>query len=640
MSESENRRIGRITWMILLLCLVGMSTGAYLLYRDIYLSAGAGVGEPIAAVKYEYSAVRRKTSQALFWRHAANGEMLYHRDSIQTGSRSTASVKLNDGSSLELSENSLVVLDSLENTQLNLLAGSGVRRTSSGDQLLTVVEDGTVNTRPLPVRLLTPSNQMHFFIRPDSLQNITFDWQEPSASGSTYRIEISQTSLFKKVKAADQKTLSLGAGDYFWRVRRDDGQLSETRTFKISPAIALHPTWPVAQERVSVWTGGEVQFRWRTGETDCNCTDEIEIAQDDTFSQVVRSAPVDRRISFSSVKGVPPGHVYWRIKSTYPSLTVYSKTESFLLSENRRITLNLTEPADGSVQSLDKPLRLAWNSDATNAEYTLEVQSENESVTEVTTRGMSYVWKSVRPGSFRWRVRALAGDKSTSESAWQSFRVYSGLPVTLLSPKPDQEIRFWKSPGQLEFSWKEDSLASAQRLSYKVEIARDAAFKTVMATMVTKRLSAASSDVALASGVHFWRVHVVSADGHILKSSEPSKFDYGYKPLLQAPALLSPESGFTVNLMKGTSLPVLRWQPVEDAKTYSVSLVSANGKVIRKTTNDITLNPPPLSAGIYQWSVRAVDPLDRLGEESSQRIFKIEYGDLLPPPESLSPEVQ
>jgi len=83
-------------------------------------------GEPlIASLSYVRRTVKDKPSSAIAWREARPGTALEDRHAVQTFDHSGATITFSEGSELNLAENSLVVLKSLEG-----FAGAGVRRAS------------------------------------------------------------------------------------------------------------------------------------------------------------------------------------------------------------------------------------------------------------------------------------------------------------------------------------------------------------------------------------------------------------------------------------------------------------------------------------------------------------------------------
>jgi len=148
------------TVMVAAICLAGVAGGSYMLYRDINATGRAGVGKPLVTVERKQAKVRRKAAGSYVWSNIEARSGLYRKDAIQTGSGSAAALKFEDGALLELSENSLVVIDDISNLALGTMQGSFIVRTKDGDRQISVGSDGKARVVTFPVRLdILPSGR-------------------------------------------------------------------------------------------------------------------------------------------------------------------------------------------------------------------------------------------------------------------------------------------------------------------------------------------------------------------------------------------------------------------------------------------------------------------------------------------------
>lgn len=133
---------------LIVLSTVGIIVTSYSLYnesliRKIFFNQNI-TNEKIGSVFDKENDVRRRVSRSLMWFDINDSEDLYEGDTIFTGKDSKASLRLNEGSTLTLSSNSLVVLKTKdEEISLDLKVGSFLAKLNVG-QKLTLIQNGKV----------------------------------------------------------------------------------------------------------------------------------------------------------------------------------------------------------------------------------------------------------------------------------------------------------------------------------------------------------------------------------------------------------------------------------------------------------------------------------------------------------------
>lgn len=292
--------------MILLLLL-------YLLYDDSLLFPSENNTEPpIGTISSSDNDVRRKNSGNFVWLPGNKKDQIYNRDSIFTGDGSKAAIQLNDGSLIQIQENSLVNLN-LKNGQMELdlrfgqFVGNGnsTLRVKSGDEEYVIQgkdakfeinksQNGAVDVKVLSgnaeitgkagkqnlksneslqitkkgaeknqadakITLLTKNEALLY--READKAPLPFAW-EGKGPMSQYQIEIAKTSDFKKVLALRTTTEqkfnvkdSLQEGEYFWRVKGlDDNRkpLATSATHKFYLSYMLAPTITTPEDKVTL----------------------------------------------------------------------------------------------------------------------------------------------------------------------------------------------------------------------------------------------------------------------------------------------------------------------------------------------------------------------------------------------------
>ncbi|OFZ82541.1 MAG: hypothetical protein A2583_10260 [Bdellovibrionales bacterium RIFOXYD1_FULL_53_11] len=663
------------TVMVAAICLAGVAGGSYMLYRDINATGRAGVGKPLVTVERKQAKVRRKAAGSYVWSNIEARSGLYRKDAIQTGSGSAAALKFEDGALLELSENSLVVIDDISNLALGTMQGSFIVRTKDGDRQISVGSDGKARVVTFPVRLVRPETLSVFYVPEKGRKDVRFAWQirtEPASPAlGRLLLQISSTKSFPvsgtrtvelPAGAAGEVREQLAGGRHFWRiVSREGGNqeaLSQPSEFEVAEAAALRPVWPAGNKKIAMYErAGAVQFRWIAPENEDaeGGRHEIQVAGDASFSKIALSMPVEAGAASAMIEGLGFGDYHWRVRSRYGDISVASPAERFTVEKARAVAVELVYPEDGGSVEFRGGARLSWNCEVSGAEYLVEVAGPDGKTVELPRqKAGSLVMKDARMGAYKWKVSAFVGGQKAGESEPRAFSLYK-TPLVLRAPANDEKIEFWDKPPGYEFKWESDEAVEKSGAVYKLEIAKDGLFKT---PIVVRTLSAAvlpSDRIKLEQGTLFWRVSVVDQAGRLVKTSNVAKFLYRMHPELPAPEAVSPGVGSVFNLME-KPVPVLAsWIEVKGAEKYEVVLVRAGDieqdagrapaatgtKIIAKLqTNEAQHEFADLGPGRYVLTVRAIDRLGRPGAPSSPRQFGVTFGEVLAPPEIISPEVQ
>lgn len=671
--------------IVTLLCLSGTVGGSYLLWLDVHESGSKGQGTPMATVVRKSAKVKRKTKASYAWSNVQLNEPIFKKDSVQTSVDSAAALKLRDGSILELGENSLVVLDEVGDLALNFQRGQAVLRTAKGDSRVSIGSDGKAHIEQVPVSLIKPEPLAELLTAERQFVEVAFAWNPRGAQNSQMQrlpeqwvIQLSRDEHFrgpgtKTRNIPDVRTtatvLSLDAGKYFWRILGRSGQqdtvLSPTSQFRVAAVEALKPSWPNTSEKIrSFGEESRLQFRWimpksveslLDGSTADRSEHFLEVSRDPRFASQLVQEKIAPTNLVAHLGGLQTGSLYWRIVSHYGGLTLRSAVERFELEQTPTLGLELTYPEDGGTLPLRSALRFSWTSEATDIDYVWEVEDQQQrAVASEKVKGFSSEWRKPSPGTYRWRVTAYAKSQKIAESPWRRLAVAGGAPLALIRPERDFVGYYWKEPLNIPFEWTRDPLIEKDaNLGYLVEVARNPEFSEILASGRTKGSVLASNRIQLSQKLRpqenlplFWRVSVVDANGQALKKSESRKFVYGTYPLLRAPAAAKPEANSTINLLEQDGDPVLAWTSVDAAHGYQVTISQKDEKstkekvVLTTTTPKSAIVLKGIKPGVYRWSVRPIDTINRLGNPLEPRDFTITYGQPLPPPEPVSPEVQ
>jgi hypothetical protein len=86
--------------------------------RDGFFSEQSSENTQAAVLSWMRNKVKSKSSQAIAWKNAKEGKLLYDRDAIQTLSRSAAEIEFDENSTLSMGANSLVIIKRMDHDPL------------------------------------------------------------------------------------------------------------------------------------------------------------------------------------------------------------------------------------------------------------------------------------------------------------------------------------------------------------------------------------------------------------------------------------------------------------------------------------------------------------------------------------------
>ena len=308
--------------------------------------------------------------------------------------------------------------------------------------------------------------------------------------------------------------------------------------------------------------------------------------------------------------------------------------------------IKLLEPADAAVVFLDpgQPLTFHWQAPKDETRYMVEVAQDplfKKTIwrSQETIAKEALTTKLTNAGPVYWRVQSLDTGTATRP---QRMGVFANKPVTLVTPKADEEILIPKAAGiqaRVRFLWKDPTPSRG----YRVELSRESAFKTPMVRASVRTQGVDSQP--LQQGDYYWRVMPLHPSrpnapwsaGHFkltalaLKKLPAPKQTISKIQNIELEADVKDKDVFgklslkdkKAMLKKNLRNPaVFNWQPVEGAEYYKIEVTRASDpdfdrpiihEDVEKGTRFVWKQTAP---GSYIWRVRAVDEDDRLGESS------------------------
>jgi len=330
-----------------------------------------------------------------------------------------------------------------------------------------------------------------------SVQVMTYDQPEHIWIRAAHASGLVDTSW--KVPVLQQGTT------YYWQAQGVSGAQTSDWSAYWRFTTTLLPGTPRLLSPADGSTGQSVAPTLRWHSSAYAGSYELQLALDNTFTNVVADLPGLQDTAHAFVALQPLSTYFWRVRaSTTWDTSTWSSTWRFATGLQAPI---LRDPPDGA-QNRAAPLALSWFPSPRATAYRLQLATVWDIVR--TTGALADTFFIVDSLSFwtvyDWRVRALSvTDSSDWSTAWSfvTERQPSLLPPVLVSPASGSTAQ----PPTLTLAWHRTSGAT----DYRLQLATDAAFQNIF------RSTGALADTffivdSLSLGTFYtWRVRALSA---------------------------------------------------------------------------------------------------------------------------------
>lgn len=638
----ERPQHGR-TWVVVTLCLLGMGGALEALRRDLASSRFTSDERVVGHVEMLRGTAKRRARGSFFWERLADDAKVRRRDAIRTGADASARVRLDDGRAIELSENSLVVLNDAVNLDVEFLQGRFVVRAPDGKAAEEVYASGSdVRRVPIHADLVAPADgETRLTVTGE--ETITFQWTD--AGHEARALVLVPARGAKRTLAVDagveQTSVALPPGNYRWWLQGAAAAVSQTRSLRVSRVTFPELASPAENAKVPVLLDDlRARFAWLVGRSDAGSPGSVAV---EVFKE-----GADKPFATATVPGdagerwlsnLALGDLRWRLKWSVDGGEWISGARRFSLSPVDSVEV-ATMPAEDGILETGRPTTFRWSLRPPVAATTRWeiVDDRNEVVDSRTGDESSFAeWTATRTGEFRWRVQAVtANGRELATSSWRKLRAVSGNAIRLESPPSGKRFEFWQDPPLVEMRWNDPGAGEGTR--YRVRASPDTNFRVLATQTEGKDGRATFAPQSLVAGrTYYWRVEALDGSGGLARTSDVGKFYFGLPARLPAPAIDEElrKAPILYRVLEMDVAPMLRWKSVDDAVGYRLTIARAGRPTFQRQLDRETreLATPALQPGLYQWFVEAVDPAGRSGAPSQSGEVKIELGRRLGAPE-------
>jgi predicted phage tail protein len=258
------------------------------------------------------------------------------------------------------------------------------------------------------------------------------------------------------------------------------------------------------------------------------------------------------------------------------------------------------------------PLQFAWPDVAGSVHYRFQIAPDarfDRLLADAVTAAAEASWPDLPDGEYQLRVRAIDPDRLEGLNAVHAFSVDARPPPPRLIGLIDGVLTRQARP---EFSWSQPAGATA----YRFQLARDAAFRELLAERDDLREPRFQSEQALPPGRYYWRVATRDGGGRPGPFSDAQTFHY--RPVPPAPDLAPPQIG-----KQDLSF---QWQAVEGAARYHFQLAQDSDFteiVADATLTEARLVIPRPPARQYYFRARSLDTGGEAGPYGSAQAVTV-----------------
>ncbi|MCB1320982.1 MAG: FecR domain-containing protein, partial [Leptospiraceae bacterium] len=276
-------QITRTDYYVVAACFAFIALCGTLLYLDLTRRVQAS-GEQIGTITFKRNTAQRKYTEQVIWEALDNEAPLYNFDSIRTGDLSEAVIVLNDGTKIDVAENSMIVLNLSEDaTDIDFAYGSIQAKREAGEG----EEVAALNIR-------------------SEDKTISIDDQEGDVSlnkGEAEDLDVVVNKGEATVASSSGQSQRIGEDE-----RATVGDSIEVQK------ILLRPTAPANNQKVFVQTGTVgVRFAWEPVAGNNAVT--LQVAGDRGFGSIAATRTVQTN---NTTVNLSEGIYYWRLSSRNP----------------------------------------------------------------------------------------------------------------------------------------------------------------------------------------------------------------------------------------------------------------------------------------------------------------------------------
>ena len=575
--------------IISILVCTGLALGAYFLHRNLNQRSNSTKGERIGILIVKRNIVQRKLANQIIWEHTAEKKFpLYNQDTVRTGESSSALLRLNDKTEIDLDEDTLLVMD-IVNKEANVNFARGSIRIKR--------EEGSAGLKELKVH-----SKNHVVSLDKANLNL-------KAAENTDKLDVLVNSGKAAILSAEGEEYSVDKNE---QISFKEGE-SEFRKIPISlksPPDGYRFTFNGKGKKI------EQTFQW---ELEKNTRPEyFEISRSSNFNSILVKRPArGRQIKLS----LGEGNYYWRLSFFSIGVRERQYTSNFklsLIANNVFLRGFAIQKSEASSQAdLGRPpVSFSWNEIPSADSYILELSRDPNlsRVMESYKRQRSGLNLKLAVGEYYWRIKARSATEGQSiESKIYTLKVY----------KPQKKEKAFSVASLFALLKGKGAKTSSKNVAAppkKLDTAQSLSLvKTPKTEPPKAKLSKAESPkIELLNGIELPKTEpkeVIKEPPAKLKKKKQEEKKEEKTQIVTAPILQKPRKGYTVHPLVIESKGLLfswKMDPKLDSAVLMIAKNSSFSKKVHEETFAVRSSENQarvqivLEPGLYYWRIRGL----------------------------------
>lgn len=568
--------------------------------------------DPLGAIEFKKLNATRRISGGLVWERIRNNSPVYEADTLRTADASEAVIRFDDGTSLDMYENTMLRLSFRDDERTFEFLGGEISVSGSAGERGSV--SGGYTIRAGDKTIAVPEGARASLVRTEETLSVEVLDGEISL--------VHDDGSSETVDRAKELEVNLSSG---------------------ASRVVSRPVFPLEPEqnaRFLIEHAGPtpLKFTWNLeGGADSPCV--LELSGNPEFEPVAFSAlSAERTLPVE----ITPGTWFWRVRS--PDGTVSAVRRFSLYADTPPRQILPAPDTEVLYRKMLPDLQFSWtgtqHADACIFEIASSPDFGNPLRKERTTVDRLTVG-SLGEGTWYWRVTPvypMVLPEERPEPEVRSFVIRKRgdmAPLTATMPLPDSmfllEVTAVKG---MDFSWTPDPEA----VEYELSVSRSPDMTDTAAVTTSVRpwisLSGPEAEPFCRSGIWYWAVRWKDVEGNVSPYSE-SRPLHGTDSAA-AVKLVFPPDGYTIadSLVSNTRFA---WKSALPAVTlFQLSQDRSFTTVAWEERTDIeTLIGRQWKAGTWYWRIKTLNADGSVFVETPARMFRVV--DPLPEPRLLTP---
>ena len=585
MKKRRSIRLKASDFFVIFFCLAVCVLSLFFFWKDLNRYTVREDQKPIAKILFRHKTAQRKFTDRVVWERVQNNTPLYNADTIRTSDLSQAVIEVNDGSQLEIYENTMIRI---------FESAAGISAVLSGNGNVTIKT--TEDSAGLTLQLDNGSK-----IKLESGSTLNADTTKGDGEIS---VESGSAELFN----TSGDSISIGSGEVASVSSSGDSKTKELNVNSIPKNY-----------RVLNTSGKEIDIPVVYKVSDEYENEDIifETSYFKDFS-VIENTQTKKGSGTVDVK-IKDRNVYWRLYNVESKENTedFSEENNKLLSETGKITVSniektqLLSPKNGTdyvYVDLMPSVNLSWTTSEWAASYKVEVAMDdafNNIIVEKTESQGNTKINVLEKGKYFWRITPFYSVKENSiediseTGTFTVTKLDKAEPPTLYVPADDSIVYSETSVADVVFNWK----SQVKNAQYTFFLSDNPDFENCMVTEDTPNTSYAMKLQAFKEYKKFyWKVERSSASDIEKSVSKNSNFTLMLRSDNDI-RLIYPVENYTIDI---NELPLFdfHWKSNSDVTLQVSSDEKFNTLVVQKTVTENSTRLNNIPEGKYFWRIK------------------------------------